>query len=45
MLHQIAQEVFHVPLMPRNSINCYIVEGVLVDCGIRSSYNTVKGAL
>ncbi|QRQ63844.1 MBL fold metallo-hydrolase [Sphingobacterium multivorum] len=45
MLHQIAQEVFHVPLMPRNSINCYIVEGVLVDCGIRSSYNTVKGVL
>lgn len=45
MLHQIAQEVFHVPLMPRNSINCYIVEGVLVDCGIRSSYNVLKDAL
>ncbi|MGJ1325214.1 MBL fold metallo-hydrolase [Sphingobacterium faecium] len=31
--------------MPRNSINCYIIEGVLVDSGIRSSYTTVKKAL
>lgn len=45
MLHQIAPEVFHIPLMPRNSINCYIIEGVLVDAGIRSSYHTVKKAL
>jgi hypothetical protein len=28
--------------MPRNSINCYIIEGVLIDSGIRSSYTTVK---
>lgn len=45
MLHQIAPEVFHIPLMPRSSINCYIIEGVLVDAGIRSSYHTVKKAL
>lgn len=45
MLHQIAPEVFQIPLMPRNSINCYIIEGVLVDSGIRSSYTTVKKAL
>lgn len=45
MLRQIAPEVFHVPLMPRNSINCYIIEGVLVDSGIRSSYTAVKKAL
>lgn len=45
MLHQIAPEVFQIPLMPRNSINCYMIEGVLVDSGIRSSYTTVKKAL
>lgn len=45
MLHQIAPEVFQIPLMPRNSINCYIIEGVLVDSGIRSSYTTIKKAL
>jgi len=45
MLHQTAPEVFQISLMPRNSINCYIIEGVLVDSGIRSSYITVKKAL
>ncbi|WP_160137438.1 MBL fold metallo-hydrolase [Chryseobacterium sp. c4a] len=45
MLSQIAPEVFQISLMPRNSINCYIIEGVLVDSGIRSSYNTVKKAI
>ncbi|MGV2450487.1 UNVERIFIED_CONTAM: MBL fold metallo-hydrolase [Ralstonia mannitolilytica] len=45
MLRQIAPEVFHIPLMPRNSINCYIMEGVLVDSGIRSSYTTIKKVL
>ncbi|MDM1552958.1 MULTISPECIES: MBL fold metallo-hydrolase [Chryseobacterium] len=45
MLRQIAPEVFQIPLMPRNSINCYIIEGVLVDSGIRSSYTTIKKAL
>ncbi len=45
MLRQIAPEVFQIPLMPRNSINCYIIEGVLVDSGIRSSYTTIKKAI
>ncbi|WEK69757.1 MAG: MBL fold metallo-hydrolase [Candidatus Chryseobacterium colombiense] len=45
MLRQIAPKVFQIPLMPRNSINCYIIEGVLVDSGIRSSYTTIKKAL
>ncbi|SMO36317.1 Glyoxylase, beta-lactamase superfamily II [Chryseobacterium rhizoplanae] len=45
MLRQIAPEVFQIPLMPRNSINCYIIEGVLVDSGIRSSYATIKKTL
>ncbi|MDF2516030.1 MAG: beta-lactamase [Sphingobacterium sp.] len=45
MLRHIAPEVVQISLMPRNSINCYIIEGVLVDSGIRSSYATVKKAL
>lgn len=45
MLRQIAPEVFHIPLMPRNSINSYIIEGALVDSGIRSSYTIVKKAI
>ncbi|CDN74006.1 MBL fold metallo-hydrolase [Elizabethkingia anophelis] len=45
MLRQIAPEVFQISLMPRNSINCYIIEDILVDSGIRSSYNTIKKAL
>jgi len=45
MLRQVAPEVFQISLMPRNSINCYIIEGVLVDSGIRSSYTSVKKSL
>jgi glyoxylase-like metal-dependent hydrolase (beta-lactamase superfamily II) len=45
MLRQIAPEVFQISLMPRNSINCYIIEGVLIDSGIRSSYTTIKKVL
>lgn len=45
MLRQIAPEVFHIALMPRNSINCYIIEDILVDSGIRSSYSTVRKIL
>ncbi|MEJ5048716.1 MBL fold metallo-hydrolase [Chryseobacterium culicis] len=45
MLRQIAPEVFQISLMPRNSINCYIIEGVLIDSGIRSSYATIRKAL
>lgn len=45
MLRRIAPKVYQISLMPRNSINCYIIENILVDSGIRSSYNTIKKAL
>jgi glyoxylase-like metal-dependent hydrolase (beta-lactamase superfamily II) len=41
MIKQITKDVFHIPLFPKNSINCYIIEGVLVDSGIRSSYKEI----
>jgi len=36
-MKEIAKDVFQIPLFPRQSINAYIVEGVLIDAGIRSS--------
>lgn len=45
MINLIAPDVFHISLMPRNSINCYIIEDVLVDSGIRSSFTAIKKIL
>lgn len=36
-MREIAKDVFILPLMPRYGINCYLMEGVLVDAGIRTS--------
>jgi glyoxylase-like metal-dependent hydrolase (beta-lactamase superfamily II) len=36
-MHKIADDVFHIPLMPRNLINCYVIGGVLIDAGIQGS--------
>lgn len=43
-MKQFAKDSFHISLMPRNSINCYIVEGYLVDSGIRSSFKKISAA-
>lgn len=40
-MQKITKDVYHISLMPRNSINCYIIEGVLIDSGIRSSYKKI----
>jgi glyoxylase-like metal-dependent hydrolase (beta-lactamase superfamily II) len=40
-MKQIAKDVFQLPLMPRSSINCYLIEDVLIDAGIRSSAKTI----
>ena len=42
---QITKGVYQIPLMPRNSINCYLVGDVLIDAGIRSSQNKILTAL
>jgi glyoxylase-like metal-dependent hydrolase (beta-lactamase superfamily II) len=36
-MNKIAKDVFQIALMPRSSINCYLIEDVLIDAGIRSS--------
>jgi glyoxylase-like metal-dependent hydrolase (beta-lactamase superfamily II) len=33
----IAKDVYQIPLMPRNAINCFLIEDVLIDAGIKSS--------
>ena len=33
----IAKDIYQLALMPRNSINCYVAEGYLIDAGVRSS--------
>lgn len=44
-MKQIAKDVYQIPLMPRNSINCYLVGDVLVDAGIKSSHGKILHAL
>jgi glyoxylase-like metal-dependent hydrolase (beta-lactamase superfamily II) len=36
-MKEIANNVFQIPLMPRSSINCYVIDDILIDAGIRSS--------
>jgi glyoxylase-like metal-dependent hydrolase (beta-lactamase superfamily II) len=40
-MKEVAKNVFQIPLMPRNSINCYVVDNVLIDAGIKSSANKI----
>lgn len=44
-MNHFAKDAFHISLMPRNSINCYIIEGYLVDSGIRSSFKRISAAI
>lgn len=40
-MNQVAKDVYQIPVMPRNSINTYLVEDILIDAGIRSSTKTI----
>ncbi|MEJ7828482.1 MAG: MBL fold metallo-hydrolase, partial [Segetibacter sp.] len=42
---KVAKNVFHIPVMPRNSINCYLIEDVIIDVGIRSSHKIILKAV
>lgn len=44
-MKNIAKNVYQIPLFPRNAINCYLIEDVLIDAGIRSSANRILTAL
>lgn len=44
-MKNIAKDIYQIPLFPRNSINCYFVEDILIDAGIRSSGDIILNAL
>jgi len=44
-MKEIAKNVFQIPLMPRNSINCYVIDDILIDSGIRSSGNKILNSI
>lgn len=44
-MHQIAPDVFHLPLTPRDGINAYLIGDVIVDAGLASSAKKIVKAL
>ncbi|HEY1195449.1 MBL fold metallo-hydrolase [Flavobacterium sp.] len=44
-MKEIAQNVYQIPLFPRNAINCYLIEDVLIDAGIRTSASKILKAI
>lgn len=44
-MKNITKGVYQVPLMPFNSINCYLIEDILIDAGIRTSGAKILKAL
>lgn len=44
-MKQITKDVYQIPLMPRNAINCYLVGDVLIDAGIKSSHSKIFPAI
>ena len=44
-MKEIAKNVYHIPLLPRNAINCYVIDDVLIDSGIRTSSNKILKAI
>ncbi|MCB8978209.1 MAG: MBL fold metallo-hydrolase [Ardenticatenaceae bacterium] len=42
---EVAENVYHIPLFPRNMVNAYIVDGFLVDAGVRSSERKLLQAI
>ena len=44
-MHEIAPDVFHIPLVARDGINAYVIGDVLVDAGLASSAKKIVKAL
>jgi hydroxyacylglutathione hydrolase len=42
-MHEIADGVWQLPLMPYNAINAYVIGDVLVDTGIKQSAGKIAG--
>jgi glyoxylase-like metal-dependent hydrolase (beta-lactamase superfamily II) len=44
-MKEIAKDVYQIAVMPRDSINCYLVDNILIDSGIRNSHKIILNAL
>ena len=44
-MKQVAKDVYQIPVMPRSSINTYLIHDILIDAGIKSSTNTILKAI
>ncbi|MHC0444030.1 MBL fold metallo-hydrolase [Flavobacterium sp. 3-218] len=44
-MKNIAKDFYQIPLFPRNAINSYLIEDVLIDAGIRTSAKTILKAI
>jgi glyoxylase-like metal-dependent hydrolase (beta-lactamase superfamily II) len=44
-MREVAPDVFHLPLTPRNGVNAYLLGDVLVDTGLRTSAKKIRSAL
>lgn len=44
-MKQVADDVWQISVMPRNSINCYVIENFLIDAGVRSSSNKILSSI
>jgi glyoxylase-like metal-dependent hydrolase (beta-lactamase superfamily II) len=44
-MNEIAPDVFHLPVTPRNGVNVYVLGDVLVDTGLRTSAGRIRSAL
>jgi glyoxylase-like metal-dependent hydrolase (beta-lactamase superfamily II) len=44
-MKKIAEDVYQISIIQRQGINCYIIEGILVDAGIKSSFNKIYKCL
>ena len=44
-MKEIADDVFHIPLLPRNGVNAYLIGDVLVDAGLRTSASAIRAAV
>src|SRR3954471_10932794 len=44
-MRELAPDVFHIPVLPRNAVNTYLLGDVLVDTGMRTSAGKIREAL
>ncbi len=44
-MKEVAKNVHQIALLPRNGINCYVIDDILVDAGIRSSSDKILKAI